>query len=142
MKIAFVSQPIDTVLPPNQNSVGTCTLGVARKLAGWADILIYGLKDNHANSPAVEKGIDFRFFPSTRRDRMLFDAQNKYAKLFHRSTPISTSSLLFPDYGRQIAFDLKHEACDVIHLQHCSQYAPVIRAFNPTTKIVLHLHAE
>jgi glycosyltransferase involved in cell wall biosynthesis len=144
MKIAFVSQPIDTVLPPNQNSVGTCTLGVARKLAGCADILIYGLKDNHTNSPApaVEKGIDFRFIPSTRRDRMLFDAQNKYAKLFHRSTPISTSSLLFPDYGRQIAFDLKHQACDVIHLQHCSQYAPVIRAFNPSAKIVLHLHAE
>jgi glycosyltransferase involved in cell wall biosynthesis len=144
MKIAFVSQPIDTVLPPNQNSVGTCTFGVARQLADCADILIYGLKDNNANSPtpAVEKGIDFRFFPSTRRDRVLFNAQNRYAKLFHRSTPISTSSLLFPDYGRQIAFDLKHEACDVIHLQHCSQYAPVIRAFNPTAKIVLHLHAE
>jgi glycosyltransferase involved in cell wall biosynthesis len=144
MKIAFVSQPIDTVLPPNQNSVGTCTLGVARKLARYADILVYALKDNHVNSPAtvVEKEIDFRFFPSTLRDRMLFNAQNKYAKLFHRFTPISTSSLLFPDYGRQVAFDLKHEGCDVIHLQHCSQYAPIIRALNPKAKIVLHLHAE
>jgi glycosyltransferase involved in cell wall biosynthesis len=144
MKIAFVSQPIDTVLPPNQNSVGTCTLGVARKLARCADILVYGLKDNHVNSAAavVEKGIDFRFFPSTRRDRMLFNAQNKYDKVFHRFTPISTSSLLFPDYGRQVAFDLKHEGCDVIHLQHCSQYAPIIRALNPKAKIVLHLHAE
>jgi glycosyltransferase involved in cell wall biosynthesis len=144
MKIAFVSQPIDTVLPPKQNSVGTCTLGVARKLARCADILVYGLKDNHVNSAAavVDKGIDFRFFPSTRRDRMLFNAQNKYAKVFHRSTPISTSSLLFPDYGRQVAFDLKREDCDVIHLQHCSQYAPIIRALNPKAKIVLHLHAE
>lgn len=143
MKIAFVSQPIDTIIPPNQNSVGTCTLGVARKLARSAEVLVYGLKDNHVNSPSdVDKGIDFRFLPSTRRDRMLFDAQNKYAKLFHRSTPISTSSLLFPDYGRQVAFDLKHQGCDVIHLQHCSQYAPIIRALNPEAKIVLHLHAE
>ena len=30
----------------------------------------------------------------------------------------------------------------MIHLQHCSQYAPLIRALNPKAKIVLHLHAE
>jgi glycosyltransferase involved in cell wall biosynthesis len=144
MKIALVSQPIDTIVPPNQNSVGTCTLGAARKLARYADVLVYGLKDNHRNqaAPSVENGINFRFFPSTLRDRMLFDAQNKYARLFHRVTPISTSSWLFPDYGRQVAVDLQHEGCDVIHLQHCSQYAPVIRTLNPKAKIVLHLHAE
>ena len=144
MKIAFVSQPIDTIVPPYQNSVGTCTLGAARKLARYADVLVYGLKDNHRNpaAPLVENGINFRFLPSTLRDRMLFDAQNKYARLFHRVTPISTSSWLFPDYGRQVAVDLQHEGCDVIHLQHCSQYAPIIRTLNPKAKIVLHLHAE
>jgi glycosyltransferase involved in cell wall biosynthesis len=144
MKIAFVSQPIDTIVPPYQNSVGTCTLGAARKLARYADVLVYGLKDNHWNpaAPLAENGINFRFFPSTLRDRMLFDAQNKYAGLFHRVTPISTSSWLFPDYGHQVAVDLQHEGCDVIHLQHCSQYAPIIRTFNPKAKIVLHLHAE
>ena len=144
MKIAFVSQPLDTIVPPDQNSVGTCTLGAARKLARYADILVYGLKDNHRNPAAalVQNGINFRFFPSTLRDRMLFDAQNKYAKLFHRYTPISTSSWLFPDYGRKVAVDLQHEGCDVIHLQHCSQYAPIIRTMNPKAKIVLHLHAE
>jgi glycosyltransferase involved in cell wall biosynthesis len=144
MKIAFVSQPIDTLVPPNQNSVGSCTLGAARKLARYADVLIYGLKDNHGNSaaPTLENGIKFRFLPSTLRDRMLLDAQNKYSKLFHRHTPISTSSWLFPDYGRQVAVDLRHEGCDVIHIQNCSQYAPIIRALNPKAKIVLHLHAE
>ncbi len=144
MKIAFVSQPIDTIVPPYQNSVGTCTMGAARKLARYADVLVYGLKDNHRNpaAPLVENGINFRFFPSTLRDRMLFDAQNKYARLFHRVTPISTSSWLFPDYGHQVAVDLQHEGCDVIHLQHCSQYAPIIRTLNPKAKIVLHLHAE
>jgi glycosyltransferase involved in cell wall biosynthesis len=144
MKIAFVSQPIDTIVPPNQNSVGTCTLGAARKLARYADVLVYGLKDNHRDPAAalVQNGINFRLFPSTLRDRMLLDAQNKYARLFHRVTPISTSSWLFPDYGRKVAVDLRQEGCDVIHLQHCSQYAPIIRTLNPNAKIVLHLHAE
>jgi glycosyltransferase involved in cell wall biosynthesis len=41
-----------------------------------------------------------------------------------------------------VADDLREQNCDVIHLQHCSQYAPFIRALNPTAKIVLHLHCE
>jgi hypothetical protein len=30
--------------------------------------------------------------------------------------------------------DLQPPGCDVIHLQHCSQYAPIIRAHNPHAK--------
>ena len=144
MKIAFVNQPLDTIIPPNQNSVGACTYWVARPLAQSANVLVYGLTDNHGNpaSEGRESGIDFRFFPATREDKWRFSLLKKLAKLFPRSTPISTSRWLFPDYGRQVAADLKRHGCDVIHLQHCSQYAPVIRALNPNSKIVLHLHSE
>ena len=144
MKIAFVNQPIDTILPPNQNSVGACTYWVARQLAQTAQVLVYGLKDNHGDPArwAEELGIRFRFFRATARDKRLFVVQRRFAKLFPRSAPISTSRWLFPDYGRQVAEDLKEQGCDVIHLQHCSQYAPLIRALNPKAKIVLHLHSE
>jgi glycosyltransferase involved in cell wall biosynthesis len=144
MKIAFVNQPIDTIIPPNQNSVGACTYLVARRLAQSARVLVYGLADNHGNptSESRESGIDFRFFPATRKDKWRFSLLKKLAKLLPRSAPISTSCWLFPDYGRKVAADLKRQGCDVIHLQHCSQYAPVIRASNPNSKIVLHLHSE
>jgi glycosyltransferase involved in cell wall biosynthesis len=144
MKIAFVNQPIDTIIPPNQNSVGACTYWVARPLAQTAKVLVYGLTDNHGNpaSESRESGIDFRFFPASRKDKWRFSLLKKLAKLLPRSAPISTSCWLFPDYGRKVAADLKRQGCDVIHLQHCSQYAPVIRASNPNSKIVLHLHSE
>jgi glycosyltransferase involved in cell wall biosynthesis len=144
MKIAIISQPLDTIMPPYQNSVGACTYGVAQPLSESAEVLIYALKDKHesvAFLPA-EHNIDFRFFSATRFDRLLFSVQGKIARLFHRSSPISTSRWLFPGYGRMVAQDLKKQGCDVIHLQHCSQYAPVIRAANPGARIVLHLHAE
>ena len=38
--------------------------------------------------------------------------------------------------------DLRKQGCDVIHIQHCSQYVPVIREYNPNAKIVLMTHAE
>jgi glycosyltransferase involved in cell wall biosynthesis len=144
MKIAIVSQPLDIIMPPYQNSVGACTYGVALPLSESAEVLVYALKDKHesvAFLPAEQK-IDFRFFAPTRLDRFLFSIQKKAARLFHRSSPISTSKWLFPCYGRMIARDLKKQGCDVIHLQHCSQYAPIIRAANPKARIVLHLHAE
>jgi glycosyltransferase involved in cell wall biosynthesis len=142
MRIAIVNQAIDRVIPPNQNSVGVCTLGLARPLARYAKVLIYGLKDNHLDGSTDGYEVEFRLISSTACDRMLFSAQKKFAKVFRRSTPISASRWLYPGYGRRVALDLKQQECDVIHLQHCSQYAPVIRAHNPLAKIVLHLHAE
>jgi glycosyltransferase involved in cell wall biosynthesis len=144
MKIAFVSQPIDSIFPPYQNSVGACTYWVARLLAQSAEVVVYGLTDNHENfTPTAEdSGIDYRFFPATRGDKRIHAMQRQLAKFFRRSSPVSTSRWWYPGYGRQVAQDLSKQGCDVIHLQHCSQYAPVIRALNPKAKIVLHLHAE
>ncbi|MGC2398586.1 MAG: glycosyltransferase family 4 protein [Acidobacteriaceae bacterium] len=146
MKVAFVSQPIDAVVPPNQNSVGACTYGMAGTLAKYAEVLVYGLKDFNTGFPAnltARHGIQFRLFPTTWLDRFLFDARRRYGKLLRGSAPpISTSCWAFPNYGRQVAMDLEKNNCDVIHLQHCSQYIPIIRAHNPRAKIVLHLHCE
>ncbi len=144
MKIAFVSQPIDTIFPPYQNSVGACTYWVAKLLAQSAEVIVYGLTDNHEGfTPTPEdSSIDYRFFPATSGDKRIHAMQRRLAKIFRRSSPISTSRWWYPGYARQVAVDLSKQNCDVIHLQHCSQYAPVIRKFNPKAKIVLHLHAE
>jgi glycosyltransferase involved in cell wall biosynthesis len=144
MKIAFVSQPFDQILPPYQNSVGACTHGIARPLANNAEVLVYGIAEKQHitdNLRAENPGIEFRFFPSTKLDKIKFLLHGMLRK-FSPLAPISSSNLMFPDYGRRVAEDLRNQGCDVIHLQHCSQYAPVIRELNPKAKIVLHLHAE
>ena len=68
MKIAFVNQPIDAIVPPYQNSVGACTYWVARPLAKSTEVLVYGIKDLNPGDPAAlaaEYGIQFRLFPAT-----------------------------------------------------------------------------
>jgi hypothetical protein len=83
MRIAFVNQPIDTIIPPNQNSVGACTYWVARPLAQAAEVLVYGITDNHGNPApvAAESGIDFRFFPATRPAHRLFQLRAGYFQI-------------------------------------------------------------
>jgi glycosyltransferase involved in cell wall biosynthesis len=144
MKVAFVNQPIDTILPPGQNSVGACTYGVAQILAKSCEVVVYGSQDSHKMLPAefVDQGVRYKFLSSTLGDRYLFHALKNYSRFAPGASPISTSSLLNPGYARQVAMDLQQEACDVIHIQHGSQFARVIREYNPRAKIVLHLHAE
>jgi glycosyltransferase involved in cell wall biosynthesis len=144
MKVAFVNQAIDTIIPPGQNSVGACTYGVANILAKSCDVVVYGAKrSNQAHGTEVSAhGVKYKFFTTARSDRWLFEARTKYSWLAPSAPPISTSSMLYPSFARQVAMDLQREACDVIHIQHCSQCVPIIREYNPTAKIVLHLHAE
>ena len=138
VKIAFVNQAIDVILPPYQNSVGACTFGAACSLAKLCDVVAYGMSNAHSVFDAPR----FHFLPSTRKDRRIDWVRRKYSRLVQTCSPASSSPWQFPDFGRQVAIALQKEQCDVIHLQHCSPYIPAIRAYNPRSKIVLHLHAE
>src|SRR5260370_1279198 len=144
MKIAFVNQPIDAILPPYQNSIGACTLGAGCSPAQRCEIVVYGTSDRHKDFPLEhrEHNVHFRFFPVPLSDRFAAKAREKFSKVFLACVPGSSSGWLFRDFGRQVAEDLRRQNCDVIHVQHCAQYIPLIRARNPTARIVLQLHAE
>ena len=143
MNIAFVSQPIDTVLPPFQNSVGACTYGAACALAKSSDVTVFGLHDRqNPGSDVVDRGVRFRFLHYSPRDWLLYRLRDNISKFVQMSEPASNSQWMFPVYGQDVARALARTAFDVIHIQHCSQYVPVIRALNPRAKIVLQLQAE
>jgi glycosyltransferase involved in cell wall biosynthesis len=144
MKIAFVNQPIDTILPPYQSSVGACTYGAACSLAKHCEVVAYGTSNRHKHVPAdyQEHNVHFRFFAVPLSDRLAAKARETYSKLIPSCAPASSSRWLFRAFGRQVADDLRVQGCDVIHVQHCAQYVPLIRALNPSARIVLQLHAE
>ena len=144
MKIAFVNQPIDTILPPYQSSVGACSYGAACSLAKVCEVVAYGTSNRHKHVPADyrEHNVRFRFFAVPLSDRLAAKAREKYSKIIPSCAPASSARWLFRAFGRQVAEDLRDQACDVIHVQHCAQYVPLIRARNPSARIVLQLHAE
>jgi glycosyltransferase involved in cell wall biosynthesis len=144
MKIALVSQPFDVVLPPNQNSVGYCTYGLARKLADRSEVILCIPRETHGEEAlrACDPRLQLRLVESTRKDRLVFKSRKRLGELIRISEPVSTSSLLFPDYGRSVAKILQKERCDVIYIQHSSQFAPILRKLNPESRIVLQTHAE
>ena len=144
MKIAFVNQCFDTIVPPFQNSVGYYTYGVARYLAKSSEVFLYGSKDVNPEtvSQICDSNLSLYLVPTARLDGLLHKARRVVGELVQISSPMSTSGWLTPHYGRWVAENLRRRDCDVIHIQHCSQYVPIIRKLNPRAKIVLHIHAE
>jgi glycosyltransferase involved in cell wall biosynthesis len=144
MKIAFVNQPFDVIVPPFQSSIGCCTYGVARSLARSSEILVYGLHDLHPTDALqlCDPSLRLQLIKSELMERSVWKARRMLGEMVQISTPLSTANWLFPQYGRRVAEDLQRQQCDIIHIQHCSQYAPIIRALNPKSKIVLHMHAD
>ena len=144
MKIAFVNQPFDVIVPPFQSSIGYCTYGVARSLARSSEVLVYGLHDSHPTGALqlCDPSLHLQLIRSGLMERSMCNARRTLGEVVQISIPASTSDLLFPEYGRRVAEDLQRQRCDIIHIQHCSQYAPIIRALNPNSKIMLHMHAE
>jgi glycosyltransferase involved in cell wall biosynthesis len=144
MKIAFVNQPFDRIVPPRQNSLGICTYGAARALAKSAEVIVYGNHDLHRDLPTdfVDGGVRYRFLPSYADERFVFNTHRKLQICGVPMQPAPIATWTYPRFGRDVAMDLAKEHCDLIHIQNFSQYVPVVRAYNPDTKIVFQQHVQ
>lgn len=148
MRIAFVAQPWDEVFPPTggHSSIAIVTCQVARRLAcSGHEVIIYCKRGE--GQPTVERddeGISYRRISVKPEDLYL-----KPVKLLDRlgafrnpKRPFFASYLYYPGYALQVASDLRKRLPDIIHIHNFSQYVPLIRAFNPSAKFVLHMHCE
>jgi glycosyltransferase involved in cell wall biosynthesis len=142
MRIAFVSQPLDNVIPPNQNSIGIWMYEVARRLAQSQEVTIYAKWMRTSQSKAENQGnVRYRLVRSvpSRAWTRLYDLLSGY---FTVQQPLFASSFYYLEYILQVALDLRVRQYDIVHLFNFSQFVPIIRMFNPNIKIVLRMSCE
>lgn len=140
MRIAFVSQPVDGVLPPRQSSVGIWTWEVARRLAGRDEVTVYARRDDALGQAVTRDGVTVRPVPLTADYRLM--GYMKRLRLARRRRPWFASALCHAGYALRVAWAARADAADVIHVHNYSQFVPVLRALNPRASIVLHMHCE
>ncbi len=142
MKIAFIAQPIDPVIPPHQNSIGIWTYEVGRRLAESNEILVYHKPQGFKGKKKTRiDGVRFNTVP-LRFDLRFLRYLKIFSERFNFGRPLFAGSLYYLGYILKIAFNLKKEDCDIVHIHNFSQFVPIIRAINPKIKIVLHMHCE
>jgi len=146
MKVAFVSQPWDTLqLPVSAGSIPIWTAAIAQKLSNQkssnsCDVIVYARRSEGQLAHETYKGVSYR-----RIEVSGTRIYNGIAKALSRLSPtfryLCSRLYCFP-YALRIATDLRKQSCDIVHIHNFSQFVPVIRALNPTIKIVLHMHCE
>jgi len=147
MKTALVHQPIETIsLPAQVGSIEIWTNEVARRLARYCDVIIYAKKGRHQKEFEYHHGVQYRRISAAATEEkfvyMLSAADKRLLRFFKFKRPLFASNLYYFMYALRVAKDLRSEKCDIAHIQNFSQFVPIIRAFNPKIKIVLHMSCE
>lgn len=141
MKIAFIGQPFDAVLPPHQNSIGIWTNQVANRLTGFDEIIIYSRSNRGPKIIQTGKKITYKFISSA-PSRLWYKLEKWISPLFSIRNPYFCNPFYYPEYITQVALDLRKQKCDIVHVFNFPQFASIIRSLNPNPKIVLHMHCE
>lgn len=142
MKIAFVNQPGGSVVPPVQDgSIEIWTYEVARRLARSGDVIFYAKRGRFQKKVQHYEGVHYRRV-SVAVDHWLIRLLKRFSGFRNVRRPLFSSGLYYLGYILQVANNLRRHKCDIVHVHNYAQFVPVIRAFNPKIKIVLHMHCE
>ncbi len=146
MKIAFLHQPLNTMDPNHPDgSISIWIHEVAKRLAQFHDVIVYAKKFNNDRKTECQQKVQYRRI-STLVDgkcAQLCSAAEKRLLRFNNSKfQFFASRLYYLIYALRVAKNLRSEKCDVVYVENFSQFIPIIRAFNPKIKIVLHMHCE
>ena len=151
MKIAFVSQGNGLIDPPRiYGSISIWTYNVLCELRKTENVIAYESSGGRIRSRIKEyDGVKFIYVPVlfnrviNRLHRKFRRAEKAFAfALKPVNRPIFNSVWNNLGYILWVSLHLRTQHCDVIHLHQFSQYIPIIRMFNRSSKIVLHMHSE
>ncbi|MBD2446893.1 glycosyltransferase family 4 protein [Nostoc sp. FACHB-152] len=144
MKIAFFDYHATLAEPPKTGGIRLVSYALALRLArAGHEVLFYGSKGHYQELEYYEDGITYRRIPDSWIDKIL-DPLNLLDiwGISHPQRPFYASTLFFREFYRQVAKDIQAQKCDVIHMNIVFQFVPLMRAYNPHAKIVLHLHSD
>lgn len=142
MKIGFLIQPWDSGRPPNPGgSIGQWTWEVARRLAPSYDVLVCGPRHSGGRSDEVLENVRFARIP-LKLDQPLLAMARRLRALRGGSRAAAGSAFYYGLYALRAGRIFRDYGCEIIHIHNFSQFAPLVRRFNPRAKIVLHMHCD
>lgn len=141
LRVAFLCQPFDLVLPPEQTSVGLWTHEVARRLARGCEVSILARRSR--GRPVQEAGDWGRLeYLSSAPLRLWSSASLIWSKFGRPSAPLVSQRLYAFDYLAAAIRRLRRVRPDVIHIQNFPVFARPLRRAFPDAAIVLHMHCD
>ncbi|MBK8166315.1 MAG: glycosyltransferase family 4 protein [bacterium] len=140
MRIAFVAQPIDPVLPPRQNSIGLIIRHTALRLVDRHQVTVFVNGRLNARTDLPDDGIDYRFV-SDWPDTPVLNLLGKYPNYVPQDR-IVRSGLYYGGFARAVARQLRGGRFDWVHVLNFSNFLPTFRQAEPRAKYALEMQCE
>ncbi|MCB1182879.1 glycosyltransferase family 4 protein [bacterium] len=140
MRIAFVAQPIDPVLPPHQNSIGLIIHHTACRLAAEHDVTIFVNARHNDPANVPDDGITYRFV-SDWPDTPVLDFLGRFPNRFPQSA-IVASDHYYRGYAGRVAGGLARGNYDWVHVLNFSQFMPLFKRRAPRSRFALEMQCE
>ena len=140
MKVAFVSQHFDMVLPPDQSSVGIWTYEVSRRLGADCETTVIARRPRGKAKRLEIDGVRIELLTCAPAG-----VWGRASRMWSRAwpgAPLFAQSFYAFDFFAQALRKLRRLAPDVVHLQNFPHYAPAIRRAVPDAAILLHMHCD
>ena len=141
MRIVFLSQYFDRVLPPEQNSVGIVTYEIARRLAADAQVTVLAANGRRRTRRTSVSGMVVEELACAPPRTWNFAAK-VWPIVRPRADPIFGQPFYAFDYLLQALRRIRRFQPDVVHVQNFPQHVPYVRRAAPKSAIVLHMHCE
>ena len=139
MKVAFVSQPYDAILPPRQNSIGLITYNTAIEMGRNAEVTIFGRRRTGVTSPTE---LPFRVsFVSSLSDNVLQHVATHYPRWVAR-LGVQAIADTYSGYARAVSSALDSYGPDVVHVMNYWPWCRRLRGKADKRCVVLEMHAE
>jgi len=138
MKIAFVFPPMWS--PHSDGSLQIWNREVTVRLAKSSDVLVYSGRFSFQRNDCVD-GVHYRRFSTKWNDRLI-KLLRHLRELLGVRDPLFASDLWYIGYYLKVALDLRRQGCDVAHVHYYPQFAALIKSFNPSVRVILHMHGE
>ena len=143
MKIAFLNQPMDMLVPPHQNSIAIWTYKTAPYVAEVHDVVVYIKRSAAQQSFDGQPGVSYEFVPPVAPNRALMCSLDAaLSRVRDNPPPAWASRLSYLDYAAQIAVKARRAGVDVVQIHNFTQFVPTVRAVNPEAKFLLHMNCE
>ncbi|MEM7119401.1 MAG: glycosyltransferase family 4 protein [Chloroflexota bacterium] len=138
-KIAFINQPFGTISAARQRgSISIWIYEMAKQLAPSFNVSVFARLGSGERGHEVKEGIHYHRFAIS-LEKLVVKLQEKWT---HRKRPFFASPYYYRRYITQIAREIRRQEIDVVHITNFFQFVPIVRAFNPKAKIVLHMQCE
>jgi glycosyltransferase involved in cell wall biosynthesis len=143
-RIAIVCQPWDNVAQQNSSSIPVIAYQLAQRLADGWHVTLYGRRGRGQKRREFDgENIEFKRFTVFQKPQSLAEVLLGIMACYKKSCfPYVISYLYHLFYILRVAVSIKASKSDVVLVFNFLQFTEIIKMFNPTVKICLHMQCE